>query len=423
MMKKKVSLLITALAVILIIAGLSYNYWPLKKNTATKEITVSIPEPKILYGLPSDSFHLETGFVGRNENLSDLLSERGISLPVIHQLAGGCSKVFDLRKMKTGDKFVAFYSKDSTRILKYLVYENNPKEYCVFNFNKDTASITPGKKDVVVKSQTATGIIKSSLWNAMKDSKLNPELAVELSEIYAWTIDFFNIQKGDRFTVLYDEEFIGEESIGIGKIHSASFIQGGKEYFAIRFTQQDGDSYFDENGNSLRKSFLKSPLKFSAHITSRFSSSRLHPILRIRRPHFGVDYSAPTGTPVNSIGEGTVTQKNYQGGGGGNFLRIRHNSVYETTYMHLSRFASGIHPGSRVSQGQMIGFVGSTGLATGPHLDFRVYMMGRPVDPLKIKAPPAEPVKSENKAKFVLVKDSLLKILNKPAYASVIPGN
>jgi murein DD-endopeptidase MepM/ murein hydrolase activator NlpD len=149
----------------------------------------------------------------------------------------------------------------------------------------------------------------------------------------------------------------------------------------------------------------------------------LHPILRIRRPHFGVDYSAPTGTPVYSIGEGTVTQKNYQGGGGGNFLRIRHNSVYETTYMHLSRFASGIHPGSRVSQGQMIGFVGSTGLATGPHLDFRVYMMGRPVDPLKIKAPPAEPVKSENKAKFVLVKDSLLKILNKPAYASVIPGN
>ena len=365
-------------------------------------------------------FILETGFVGRNENLSDLLSERGVSLQLIHQLAANCSSVFDLRKMKAGDKFVAFYSTDSTRILKYLAYENNAKNYCVFDFTKDIAKITTGKKEVVVKSMTASGTIKSSLWNAMKENKLNPVLAVELSEIYAWTIDFFGIQKGDRFTVLYDEEFIGNESIGIGKIHSASFTQGGKVFFAVRFSQQDGDNYFDENGNSLRKSFLKAPLKFS-HISSRFSSSRMHPVLRIRRPHYGVDYAAPTGTPVHSIGEGTITQKGFQGSGGGNYLRIRHNSVYETTYMHLSRFAAGIHPGSRVSQGQLIGYVGSTGLATGPHLDFRVFMMGSPVDPLKVKAPPAEPVRAENKARFITTKDSLLKILSKPAYASVLP--
>jgi murein DD-endopeptidase MepM/ murein hydrolase activator NlpD len=408
----------------IIIAGLlamAACYWqPFRKNIDTREIVLTIPEPKILYGLKSDSFHLETGFVGRNENLSDILTERGIPQLTIQQLAGNCSSVFNVRKMKTGDRFVAFYSQDSARILKYLAYENNSIDYCVFDFTRDTAKVIPGKKEVVIKPRIASGVIKSSLWNSMIENKLSPLLAVELSEIYAWTIDFFGIQKGDRFKILYDEEFIGDESIGIGKIHSASFTQGGKEYFAILFSQQDGNDYFDESGNSLRKSFLKSPLKFS-HITSRFSSSRMHPILRIRRPHFGVDYSAPKGTPVFSIGDGVITQKGYQGGGG-NLIKVHHNSIYETTYMHLSGFARGVHPGSRVSQGQVIGYVGSTGLSTGPHLDFRVYMSGKPIDPLKVKAPPSDPVKKENMARFALTRDSLLNVLSKPAYSSVIPS-
>jgi len=421
MRKKIIRLVIGSILIGLVLVSVLLLWRPFKKVTETKEITLNIPEPKILYGIRSDSFHLETGFVGRNENLSDILSERGVVLPTIHQVAGDCSSVFDVRKMKTGDRFVAFYSLDSTRILRYLVYENNAVDYCVFDFTKDTAKVSTGKKEITVKTRTASGVIKSSLWNAMIENKLDPLLAVELSEIYAWTIDFFGIQKGDHFKILYDEEFIDNESIGVGKIHSASFTQGGKEYFAVFFPQQDGNSYFDEKGNSLRKSFLKSPLKFS-HITSRFSSSRMHPILRIRRPHYGVDYAAPKGTPVFSIGEGTVTQKSYQGGGGGNFLRIRHNSVYETTYMHLSGFAAGVHPGSRVTQGQVIGYVGSTGLATGPHLDFRVYMLGRPVDPLKIKAPPSDPVSPENMKKFTLRRDSLLNILSKPSYASIFPS-
>lgn len=418
-MRKKIIIPVFSIIIIGLLI-LAACYWlPFKKNNVPKEIVLTIPEPKILYGLKSDSFHLETGFVGRNENLSDILTERGISQPMIQQLAGSCSSVFNVRKMKTGDRFVAFYSQDSARILKYLAYENNSVDYCVFDFTRDTAKITAGKKEVIIKPMIASGVIKSSLWNTMKENKLSPMLAIELSEIYAWTIDFFGIQKGDHFKILYDEEFIGDESIGIGKIHSASFTQGGKEYFAVLFSQQDENDYFDENGNSLRKSFLKSPLKFS-HITSRFSNSRMHPILRIRRPHFGVDYSAPKGTPVFSIGDGVVTQKGYQGGGG-NLIKIRHNSIYETTYMHLSGFARGVNPGSRVTQGQVIGYVGSTGLSTGPHLDFRVYMSGRPVDPLKIKAPPSDPVKPENMKRFALTRDSLLNALSKPALASVVP--
>lgn len=418
-MRKKIIIPVFSIIIVGLLT-LAACYWlPFKKNTETKEIVLTIQEPKILYGLKSDSFHLETGFVGRNENLSDILTERGISQPMIQQLAGSCSSVFNVRKMKTGDRFVAFYSQDSARILKYLAYENNSIDYCVFDFTRDTAKIVPGKKEVVIKPKIASGVIKSSLWNTMKENNLSPMLAMELSEIYDCTIDFFGVQKGDHFKVLYDEEFIGDESIGIGKIHSASFTQGGKEYFAILFSQQEENDYFDENGNSLRKSFLKSPLKFS-HITSRFSRSRMHPILRIRRPHFGVDYSAPKGTPVFSIGDGVVTQKGYQGGGG-NLIKIRHNSIYETTYMHLSGFARGVHPGSRVTQGQVIGYVGSTGLSTGPHLDFRVYMSGRPVDPLKIKAPPSDPVKPENMRRFASIRDSLLNALSKPALASVIP--
>lgn len=394
--------------------------WTGKRIPKTKEIVLNIPEPKILYGLRPDSFHVEESFVGRNENLSDILIERGVSPQIIDQIAHNSISVFDVRKMRAGNRFTVFYSPDSTRIPRYLVYENNAIDYYVFNLSADSVKVTAGKKAVVSKRRIATGVIRSSLWNAMKENNLSPMMAIGLSEIYAWTIDFFGIQKGDRFKVIYDEDFIGDESIGIGKIHSASFTHAGTEYYAIRFTQEDGDNFFDEKGNSLRKSFLKAPLKFS-HISSRFSNARMHPVLRILRPHHGVDYAAPSGTPVFTIGEGVVTQKGYQASGGGNFLKIRHNSVYETSYMHLSKFAAGIHPGSRVRQGEVIGYVGMTGLATGPHLDFRVFMGGTPVDPLKVKSPPAEPVNPANLARFTALKDTVIKELNKPVIAAVLP--
>jgi len=404
----------------IVICAVVWLIRPVNKIPKTSEIVINIPEPKILYGLRPDSFHIEESFVGRNENLSDILIDRGVSSQLVDQIAHNATSVFDVRKMKAGNRFTVFYSPDSTRIPRYMVYENNAVDYYVFDLRSDSAKVTAGKKEVISKRRMASGVIRSSLWNAIKENNMSPMLAIELSEIYAWTIDFFGIQKGDRFKVIYDEDFIGDESIGIGKIYSASFTQGGTEFYAIRFTQEDGDNFFDEKGNSLRKSFLKSPLKFS-HISSRFSNSRFHPVLRIRRPHHGVDYSAPSGTPVFTIGEGVVSQKGYQASGGGNFLKIRHNSIYETSYMHLSKFAVGIHPGSRVRQGEVVGYVGSTGLSTGPHLDFRVYMSGMAVDPLKIKSPPAEPVKPENFSRFTVLKDTVIIELNKPVLAKVFP--
>lgn len=375
-----------------------------------EDLIITVHEPKLLYGLPADSFHIEESTVTTNQNLSDILISRGVSAQSIDQIAKNSVAVFDVRKMKAGNRYTVFYSKDAARSPLYLAYDNNGVDYYLYSLT-GSLKVLAGKHAVISKRQTVSGVINSSLWNAMKESHISPLLAVELSDIYAWTIDFFAIQKGDQFTVIYDEDFVGGESIGLGKIYSASFIQGGTTFYAIRFTQEDGDNFFDEKGNSLRKSFLKAPLKFS-RISSRFSNSRMHPVLRIVRPHHGVDYAAATGTPVYSIGDGVVLQKSYQPAGGGNFVKIRHNSVYTTTYMHLSKFASGLKAGLRVRQGEVIGYVGATGLASGPHLDFRVYMSGTAVDPLKVKSEPAEPVRPANILKFNALRDSVVQLLN-----------
>ena len=189
---------------------------------------------------------------------------------------------------------------------------------------------------------------------------------------------------------------------GLGRIHTAYFRHEQKEFYAIPFTQDSVESYYDLDGNSLRRVFLKSPLRYS-RISSKYSHSRLHPILKIRRPEYGVDYTAPIGTPVETIGDGKVIKIAYDNSSG-RMVKIRHNSIYTTAYLHLSRYNKGIRTGARVKQGDVIGYVGSSGLSTGPHLDFRFYKNNRPVDPLKVEAPPVEPVKEENKQAFDSVK-------------------
>jgi murein DD-endopeptidase MepM/ murein hydrolase activator NlpD len=278
-----------------------------------------------------------------------------------------------------------------------MVYEHDPTTCYIFSFN-DSLNITPYRKEVKKEIKYATLTIETSLWDAMEEKGLHHTLVVQLSEIYAWSVDFFGLQKGDSFSVIYEEMSIDEKSMGVGRIYGARFSGSGTSVNAIPFVQGNNESFYDSEGNSLRKAFLKAPLQFS-RVSSRYSSGRLHPILRIRRPHYGVDYAASVGTPVHAIGDGRVTQASYQGGSG-RMVRIVHNSVYSTAYLHLSRFESGIAPGVYVKQGDVIGYVGSSGLSTGPHLDFRFYKNGSPVDPLRVEAPPVEPVSEENKSRF-----------------------
>jgi len=230
---------------------------------------------------------------------------------------------------------------------------------------------------------------------------------MDMSDIYQWSIDFYGIQKGDKFRVIYEENYVNGKSIGIGRIFASQFVHSNEDFYAFLFTQDNEDSYFDEVGKSLKKAFLKAPLKFN-RISSMFSNNRYHPVLKIYRPHHGIDYAAPTGTPVHSIGDGTVIAKGYQPAGGGNFLKIKHNSEYTTSYMHLSKFAAGISKGVRVHQGDLIGYVGMTGLASGPHLDFRVFDNGTAIDPLKLKSPPSIPVAKENLTRYAMHRDSLM---------------
>ncbi len=368
-----------------------------------------IPSPELMFGLPVDSFFITEGIIQPNQNLSTILGGFGISMKTVDQLVRCSEGIFDLRKIKRGQKYFMFQSRDSVRQARYFVYENNNVEYLVFNL-ADSLCVLKGEKEVRIVHNTASGVIRSNLWNAMTDNNLSPMLALYMADIYAWTIDFVAIQKGDRYRVLYEEQFVDSVSVGVGPVYAAEFEHAGKGYLAFRFNQDNHADYFDENGVNLRKAFLKTPLKIFSRISSHFSHSRYHPILRIRRPHHGVDYAAPKGTPVISIGNGTVVEKGWQGGGG-NILKIKHNSTYTTVYMHLSGFAKGISKGVHVSQGEVIGYVGSTGLSTGPHLDFRVYKNNTPVDPLKIEAPPSDPVKPELQHDFNLLKDSLVTLL------------
>lgn len=411
-MKKYLSIF----AFVIVISITAYSIFNLEScNNHQQEILnysdTSITEPVkvLLYGINIDSFDIIEGKVKNNENITSLLMSYNIPRKIIDEIILNSDSIFDLRKIRAGNKYSVFQTKDSIPKTKYFVYEHNAIDYVMFDLN-DTVSIKKLEKEVLIKQTEASGIINSSLWNSMYDKKINPVVAIELSEIFAWTIDFFGLQKGDNFKIIFDEQYVDSTSIGISRIHAAYFNHMNKEYFAIPFIQDSIETYYDETGKNLKKAFLKAPLKY-ARISSRFSNSRLHPVLKIRRPHHGVDYAAPVGTPVVAIGAGKVIETGYKGGAG-NMVKIKHNSTYTTSYMHLSKYGKGIKSGVHVNQGDVVGYVGSTGLSSGPHLDFRVYKNGTPTDPLKMESPPAEPVSKANMQQFTLLKDSLISILN-----------
>ncbi len=362
-----------------------------------------------IYDIPADSFDMISGHIKPNGFISDILIKHGVSMQDIDETIRNSRDIFDVRKIRAGKNYYLFCDKDSIGKARYFVYEHDPTTSYVFSFN-DSLNITAIKKTIKSEIRYASFTIETSLWDAILSEGLHPSLAGDLSDIFAWTVDFFGLQKGDNFKVIYEELLLDGKELDVGKIYAAQFNTTGSVVNAVPFIQNGQESYFDTDGKSLKKAFLKAPLKFS-RISSRFSSSRMHPILRIRRPHYGVDYAAPVGTPVHSVGDGKIVAVKIENGSG-RIVRIKHNSVYETAYMHLSRFGDGVRTGAFVKQGDIIGYVGTSGLSTGPHLDFRFYRNGSPVDPLKVEAPPVEPISDENKGDFDKVKTVVLELLN-----------
>ena len=357
--------------------------------------TVGVCEVENPLGFCPDSLEMVEGKVKNGQFFSTLLHSLGMSQQEAYNLTEACDSVFDVRSLRVGNSYQAYY--DSS-VLEYLVYERDRASNIVFDCRPPYAAWVY-EKPVTVESRYADVTINTSLWNDMLAADVSPLLIVSLSDIYAWTIDFFALQKGDRFRVLYDERVCDGDVIAVDTVRYAVFSHGGQELPMIMFDQKDGGNiWWNEKGESMRKAFLKAPLQDS-RVSSGFSYARKHPVTRKVQPHTGVDYAAPKGTPVMTIGDGVVTSVKYEGAGG-NTVRIRHNSVYSTAYLHLSKYAKGLKAGQRVRQGEVIGYVGSTGRSTGPHLDFRVWKNGTPINPLKMDSPPAEPIKDSNRPAF-----------------------
>lgn len=357
-----------------------------------------LPEPERLYGFIADSFDVVETRLKPNQSLGQILADFGVDGATIHTLAQKSRDVFDVRRLKANKPMTIFCAKDdSVQKAEYLVYEHSPTDYVVFAL-ADTVGAYHGQKEVTIKEKSILGTISNSLALSISEAGGSPALTSMLVDVYAWQIDFFRIQKGDNFRVIYEEKFVEDESVGIGRILAAQFYHGGEEFNAYYFDQGEGSTYYDEKGNSTRKAFLKAPLNFS-RISSRYSLKRFHPVQKRYKAHLGTDYAAPTGTPIYTVGDGVVIAAGYTRGNG-NYVKVRHNGTYTTQYLHMSRIAKGIRKGQAVRQGETIGYVGSTGLATGPHLCFRFWKNGKQVDPFRIEMPPSEPIAEEHRPAF-----------------------
>ncbi len=357
--------------------------------------------PMLFYGYEVDSYKISKGTVKWNQNLSEILSDFNISYQDLHILSNKAKTVYDVRKLKAGAKYSIVHNADSLNTARQFIFEPSPTEYVVYNF-ADSVYALLGSKTVEVRERVIASEISSSLYSSIVDQGSSPMLVNRLVDVYAWQVDFFRIAQGDKFKIIFEEQLVDGKVIGIGDIKGAYFEHIGKGYYAIPFQNGEKLDYFDQEGNSLRKTFLKAPLAYFSRISSRFTMRRFHPVQKRYKAHLGTDYAAPTGTPIRTVGDGVVLEARYHGGNG-NYVKIKHNSNYTTQYLHMSKIASGIRPGVKVEQGKTIGYVGSTGLANGPHLCFRFWKNGRQVDALKVDVPSSSGVDSDNMPNFKVV--------------------
>lgn len=361
-----------------------------------------------------------SGTIERDQPLATALFKKGLPADLIHNLTQALSKVLDLRRCKPGDFFKLLATPEHK--LVFFEYQNGLLEkYKVEDKEGELVAYTlPVKLNRMVMG--LEGEIKTSLWETMRDNCESPELILKFSDIFAWEMDFLNeTKKGDKFKLIYEVYEKDGRFVNYGDVLAAEYESSGKKYNAILYEDpKGGKDYYDLSGKSLRKTFLRSPLNYR-RITSRFSYSRLHPVFKTYRPHYGVDYAAPYGTPVVASADGMVIFAGWKKGLG-KTVELKHSNGFITSYGHLSSFAQGINKGKKVGQGEMIGRVGATGIASGPHLDYRCKVSGRYVDPLKMNLPTAEPVKKIYFSDFKAKKENLLYALSlltsEPFYAS-----
>ncbi len=368
------------------------------------------------YGVEAGLFAVSHSVVRRNQTLSDLLTPFNVASETVAQLASLARPLFDVRSIRAGRPLVVYH--DSANTAQLVVYPRDAVSYVVFDL-RDSIDVRLGEKPVRTATRTVSGTIDGSLYQSMVDQDIDPAIAIRLSEVYAWQIDFFRLQKGDRYTVSFEEQYVGAELVGSGRVLASHFEHAGRDFKAYLFDDGENVEYFDEEGNSLRKAFLAAPVEYS-RISSRFTMRRFHPVQKRYKAHLGTDYAAPTGTPIQTTGDGVVLEASYTSGNG-RYVKVKHNGTYTTQYLHMSRIADGIRPGVAVKQGDVIGFVGSTGLATGPHVCYRFWKNGQQVDPLREEFPSVGPVPDSSRAAFTELRDLWAAHLDQP-YGPIGPA-
>jgi murein DD-endopeptidase MepM/ murein hydrolase activator NlpD len=370
------------------------------KTVIDKVEKIETPHFNKIQGFSLEDFRIDSNRVKAGGNLSQILQELHVSYDKIYSLGNNFKSVFDIRKIYPGDKYYILKTRDSSKLSK-LIYQRSITENIIMSF-LDTLNIKLVKKPVEIRTLTAVGTIKSSVWNSFIKNNLTPALVSKVATLYSWTIDFFDIQKNDNYKIIYEAKYVDNQFIGVGKIKAILFNHKGKDFYAFSYLRPQGKvkNYFNENGESLQKALLSAPLEY-VRISSKFSHKRLHPIKKVYRPHYGVDYAAPLGTDVVATGDGKIIYAK-RAPGAGNMIKIKHafgNVV--TKYLHLHKFEEGIRVGKYVEQGQKIGEVGSTGLSTGPHLDYRVYINNQPQNPLRLNVPSKDPIPEKLRAKYL----------------------
>ncbi len=412
---KKLSIAILAVGLLIGSFFLLDNYTlPFTKSgdyaieSDSTRVELEVVKPIVLYGMVVNDLHVIEDHVKRNQRFFELFDSVHLEPQVKQQLQTLSKKIFDFRKVGAHKKYTLIHQQDSLKTARALVYEPNAIDYIIFHL-KDSLLVEVCQREVVTLEKTISGRIESSLSETIEQLNISNELTNKFVDIFGWQVDFQRLQKGDQFKLIYEENLVEEKPISIGKILGIYFEHFDQGYYAFPFNQGDGEDYFDDKGNSLRKALLKYPIEFT-RISSRYSMSRFHPVVKVFRPHLGTDFAAPTGTPIRSVGDGTVQEAQYSANNG-NYVKILHNGTYTTGYLHMSKIASGVVAGTRVKQGQTIGYVGSTGLATGPHLCYRFWRNGVQIDALRVELPPSQPVRKEHLQNFDQVKDSLIKRL------------
>ena len=389
---------------LILILFLSLSFYSCSSETENKEEEITAPKPNI-YGLFVDSLTLFEGVVKKNETLSDILHPHSVTYNTIAKIGTIAKEKFNVRKINSGKKYKIYSKIDSVETIQYFIYESNPINFALVDFTDSVITIHSGEKEVVRKEREVAGIIESSLYMTLKGQNVSSLLALKMAEVYAWQIDFYRVQDGDNFKVIFEEKFIDNEFVGVGEIKSAYFQHRKNDFYAFYYEQNGNGEYFDEEGNSLRKAFLKSPLKFG-RMSSRYSKRRFHPVLHRFKAHLGTDYAAPTGTPIHATGDGVIIEAKYKRSNG-NYVKIRHNGTFMTQYLHMSKIAKGIRPGVAVKQDQVIGYVGMTGLATGPHVCYRFWKNGEQVNHRAEKVKSSNPIPSKSLPQYILFVDSI----------------